>query len=176
MWLKSIRLSTLTVALLFCCESGMTSMAAQHDDTAPSSLQEQKLPRLGEGKASYYAERFHGRKTASGERFSKEEFTAAHRTLPFGTTLRVTNTDNGKTVLVRVNDRGPHCGNRIIDLSPAAARAIGLMGKGTGNVRIERLTPPLCSRKTCARKANTYTPLVTGSAHEVREESESATS
>ena len=84
-----------------------------------------------EGMISYYAEKFHGRKTASGEIFDKNALTAAHRSLPFGTKIEVTNLDNGKSVTVEVNDRGPYAENRILDLSPAAARKLGMMGKGT---------------------------------------------
>ncbi len=91
---------------------------------------------VSEGRASYYAQRFHGRRTASGERFSVQDFTAAHRTLPFGTTVRVTNLDNGREVVVRINDRGPYLRSRIIDVSPAAARELGLLGRGTSSVRI----------------------------------------
>lgn len=92
---------------------------------------------LTEGRASYYADRFHGRKTASGETFRIHDFTAAHRTLPFGTSVKVINLDNGKEVVVRINDRGPHLKSRVIDVSPAAAHILGLIGKGTVNVRIE---------------------------------------
>jgi rare lipoprotein A len=90
-----------------------------------------------EGVASYYGKEFNGRKTASGQRYSNSKFTAAHRTLPFGTMLKVTNLSNGKSVTVRVNDRGPFKKGRIIDLSYAAARAIGIVGAGTGRVRID---------------------------------------
>lgn len=65
-----------------------------------------------------------------------QDFTAAHRTLPFGTTVRVTNLDNGREVVVRINDRGPYLRSRIIDVSPAAARELGLLGRGTASVRI----------------------------------------
>jgi rare lipoprotein A len=92
---------------------------------------------IAEGKASYYANRFHGRKTASGEHFDRRDYTAAHRSLPFGTKLRVTNLDNGRHVVVKVNDRGPHIRNRIIDISQAAAKEIGISQCGIGNVRIE---------------------------------------
>jgi rare lipoprotein A len=95
---------------------------------------------VGEGKASYYASKFNGKKTASGEFFSLSNFTAAHRSLPFGTSVRVINLDNGKNVVVRINDRGPYLRGRIIDVSPAAARVIGLFGRGTANVRIEAYT------------------------------------
>ncbi len=92
---------------------------------------------LSEGKASYYARKFSGRKTANGEYFSLSHFTAAHRTLPFGTSVRVINLENGKTVVVRINDRGPYRHGRIIDVSPAAAREIGLVRSGVAKVRIE---------------------------------------
>jgi rare lipoprotein A len=90
-----------------------------------------------EGVASYYGKEFNGRRTASGQRYSDRKFTAAHRKLPFGTMVKVTNLYNGKSVTVRVNDRGPFKKGRIIDLSYAAARAIGIVGAGTGRVRIE---------------------------------------
>jgi rare lipoprotein A len=96
-----------------------------------------KNPVIAVGKASYYAKRFNGRKTASGEYFNHRHFTAAHRTLAFGTNVKVINLQNGKHVIVRINDRGPFMKGRIIDVSPAAARQIGLLGIGTANVRIE---------------------------------------
>jgi rare lipoprotein A len=92
---------------------------------------------LAEGKASYYSSNLHGRKTASGESFNHTHFTAAHRSLPFGTNVKVINLENGKNVVVRINDRGPHLKGRIIDVSPAAAKEIGLFGNGTAKVRIE---------------------------------------
>jgi rare lipoprotein A len=92
---------------------------------------------VAEGKASYYANMFHGHKTASGEHFNRKNYTAAHRSLPFGTIVRVTNLDNGRKVVVKVNDRGPYLRSRIIDISQAAAKQIGLVGHGIGHVRIE---------------------------------------
>jgi hypothetical protein len=91
------------------------------------------------GGASYYGDELAGNPTASGERFDPEKLTAAHRTLPLGSRVRVTNTRNGESVVVRVNDRGPFHGNRVIDLSKAAAREIGMLGRGTAPVRIELL-------------------------------------
>lgn len=91
------------------------------------------------GAASWYGPGFHGRRTASGQRFNQHGFTAAHRTLPFGTRVRVTNVRNGRSVVVSINDRGPFSGGRIIDLSAGAARAIGLMSSGVGQVRLEIL-------------------------------------
>lgn len=89
------------------------------------------------GKASYYANRFHGQTTANGETFDMKEFTAAHRSLPFGTIVRVTNLNNGKMVFVKINDRGPYIKNRIIDLSKAAAKQLDLVDSGVGRVKIE---------------------------------------
>jgi rare lipoprotein A len=89
------------------------------------------------GKASYYADKFQGRKTASGETFRQGKLTAAHRTLPFGTKVKVTNLNNGKSVKVRINDRGPFVDGRIIDLSKKAARRIGMVNAGVANVKIK---------------------------------------
>jgi rare lipoprotein A len=88
------------------------------------------------GRATYYASYFHGRKTSSGERFSNNKYTAAHRTLPFGTEVTVTNLSNGRSVVVKVNDRGPFNRHFIIDLSQKAAREIGIFAKGTGKVEL----------------------------------------
>jgi len=88
------------------------------------------------GKASYYANKFNGRKTASGEKFRNSKLTAAHKTLPFGTKVKVTNLRNGKSVSVRINDRGPFVAGRIIDLSRKAARRIDMDKEGVGNVEI----------------------------------------
>ena len=82
------------------------------------------------GAASWYGPGFHGRKTASGERFNADAYTAAHKTLPFGTRVTVKNEKTGRAVVVRINDRGPYAHGRIIDLSQASARAIGLGGVG----------------------------------------------
>ena len=89
------------------------------------------------GVASYYGPGFHGRRTANGERFDMHAMTAAHRTLPFGTLVKVTNLSNGKSAIVRVNDRGPYVGKRVIDLSVAAAKQIGSTGSGTARVSLE---------------------------------------
>jgi rare lipoprotein A len=90
------------------------------------------------GVASFYGPELHGRRTASGERFNKNAMTAAHRTAPFGSMLRVTNLSNGRSVLVRVNDRGPFIRGRIVDVSQGAARHIGMQGRGVARVRIQR--------------------------------------
>jgi rare lipoprotein A len=93
------------------------------------------------GVASWYGPKFHGRATASGERYDMNGLTAAHRTLPFGTLLEVHNLTTGQRVRVRVNDRGPFAHGRIVDLSYAAARQIGLVGPGTARVEIRVLAP-----------------------------------
>ena len=91
------------------------------------------------GLASYYAHQFHGRKTASGERFNMHAMTVAHKTLPFGTKLKVTCESTGKSVVVKVNDRGPFHGNRVLDLSYGAAKALGTVNKGVSKVKYEIL-------------------------------------
>ena len=96
------------------------------------------------GLASYYADRFQGRKTANGEKYDSAAYTAAHRWIPLGTTVAVTNPANDKTILVRINDRGPHNRSRIIDLSKSAAKALGVYKKGVARVKIEaQLDTPL---------------------------------
>lgn len=92
---------------------------------------------IGQGTASYYGRELAGNRTASGERFDPHGFTAAHRTLPLGTKLRVTNVANGRSVIVRVNDRGPFVGRRLIDVSLGAAQEIQMVRTGTAQVRLE---------------------------------------
>jgi len=118
------------------------------------------LPReegfVEEGIASWYGGEFHGRNTANGEVYDMYGRTAAHKTLPFGTHVKVTNLSNGKEVIVRINDRGPFVKGRIIDLSFTAAKDIGLVGPGTDKVRVTTL-----SRKVGTIKVgDTYKPLV----------------
>jgi len=91
------------------------------------------------GEASWYGPGFHGQTTANGETFNQEELTAAHRSLPFGTKVKVTNINNGRSVVVRINDRGPFAAGRVIDLSAAAARVIGLLSSGIAPVQLEIL-------------------------------------
>lgn len=94
------------------------------------------------GMASWYGRQFHGRKTASGDKFDMYAMTAAHRSLPLNCFIRVTNKSNGKSVVVKVNDRGPFHGNRVLDLSYGAANKLGITNSGTGNVTIERIEAP----------------------------------
>jgi len=104
-----------------------------------------------EGLASYYAEPYHGRRTASGEVFDTyEAMTAAHRTLPFNTVVRVKNTSNGKAVEVRINDRGPFIDGRIIDLSLRAARAIDMIRAGVVLVQLKIISQGTVSRHTAS--------------------------
>lgn len=91
------------------------------------------------GLASWYGWKFHGRKTANGETYDMEAMTAAHKTLPMNTWVRVTNQRNGRVVVVRINDRGPFVRGRIIDMSRAGARSLGIIGPGTAPVRVEAL-------------------------------------
>lgn len=93
-----------------------------------------------EGWASWYGPGFDGNLTANGETFDQYDLTAAHPSLPFGTTVRVTNKDNGQSVVVRINDRGPYAGGRVLDLSKGAAQAIGMIGSGVAPVQIDVLT------------------------------------
>ena len=93
-----------------------------------------------EGQASYYGARHHGNKTASGERFDQHALTAAHRSLPFGSRVQVTNLRNDKTVVVRINDRGPYAKKRIIDLSQQAAEQLDMLRDGVIPVRVEQLS------------------------------------
>jgi len=94
------------------------------------------------GVASWYGQGFQGNTTASGEVYNSHGFTAAHPTLPFGTTIRVTNLENRKDVLLRVNDRGPHIGRRLLDVSWAAAKRLGFVQAGTTRVRVEVVSSP----------------------------------
>lgn len=93
------------------------------------------------GVASWYGDKFHGRPTSSGELYDMEELTAAHRTLPMPSFVKVTNLDNGKSVVLRVNDRGPYHSNRLVDVSRRGAEALGFISKGTARVKVERVFP-----------------------------------
>jgi rare lipoprotein A len=93
------------------------------------------------GWASWYGPGFHGAYSANGEVFNARAMTAAHLTLPFGTQVRVTNLDNGRSVVVRINDRGPYIGGRILDVSEAAASALGMINSGVAPVRVDVLQP-----------------------------------
>jgi rare lipoprotein A len=100
------------------------------------------------GIASWYGPHFYDKKTADGERFDRDGLTAAHRTLPLNTMVRVTNLENGRSVIVRINDRGPYMPRRIIDLSPRAARLLDMRDDGLARVRIETLEPQTAVKPT----------------------------
>ena len=106
--------------------------AARSRQAAPT--QTARTQRASDGVASFYS---HGSRTASGEKFNPGELTAAHRTLPFGTRVRVTNVTTGRSVTVRVNDRGPFVNGRVIDVSHAAAQSLGMVGQGVAKVKLD---------------------------------------
>lgn len=111
--------------------------AARSAGTKPSRYDTAARAFAEEGIAAYYATAFHGRRTASGATYDERELTAAHRTLPFGTRVRVTHLENGREVVVRINDRGPFTKGRVIDLSREAARRLDLIRDGIARVRLE---------------------------------------
>ena len=124
--------SALTIVGFLSCLCGCCVTSSR-----PSSYSPDYYHRTYVGIASWYGPKFHGRKTASGEKFNMYKLTAAHNFLPFGTIVRVVNLANGRSVIVRINDRGPFKKGRIIDLSYAAAKRIGIISKGTEKVKIE---------------------------------------
>jgi rare lipoprotein A len=125
---------------------GLVTGCAEHSSNRPAAeaeVEAQSSARtyLEEGLASYYGEGMEGGRTASGEKLDSKALTAAHRTLPFGTCLRVVNMENRRSVEVRVNDRGPFKAGRVVDVSLAAARKLELVGKGLARVRLYRCAP-----------------------------------
>lgn len=128
--------ATTLVLLLAGCASGPPPSVGGRG-TAPGA-EAPSGREIERGVASWYGERHHGRRTASGETFDMNALTAAHKTLPFGTRVRVQNPANGQSVVVRINDRGPFTPGRVIDLSRAAAERIGLLRVGVGDVVLLR--------------------------------------
>ncbi len=119
--------------------SGSTSSSSTSGGSSSSSKSTGKVEK---GQASYYADKFHGKATASGEKYDKTKLTGAHRTLAFGTVVRVTNTANGKSVDVRINDRGPFKAGRVVDVSRAAAEKLGMIQAGVINCTVEVISEP----------------------------------
>lgn len=134
----TIRLLPHVIALLVVagCASRIDHVAPR---VPPPPPDEEAQEEAQTGWASYYAAKFAGRPTASGRTYDPAELTAAHRTLPFGTLVRVTHLDSGRSIVVEVTDRGPFARGRVIDLSRRAARALGFIGAGLARVRIEPL-------------------------------------
>ncbi|CAI8728422.1 septal ring lytic transglycosylase RlpA family protein [Methylocaldum szegediense] len=131
--MRSFRLvanSLLSIYLASSCTVG-------HARTASSK----NLSSVQKGIASYYSDRFHGRRTASGERYDRNGLTAMHRSLPFGTRIRVTNLSNNRSVEVRVNDRGAPTNKRLLDLSRRAAQKLGFIKQGLAQVKLEVIQP-----------------------------------
>jgi rare lipoprotein A len=123
----------LTVAL------GAAFIFSTFDLVSSQTIAQDSQTRAMVGEASWYGGKFHGRTTANGETYDMDGLTAAHRSLPFGSRVRVTNQATNESVVVRINDRGPFVGNRVIDLSRAAAKAVRLIGPGVAPVRLEVL-------------------------------------
>ena len=132
--------------LLFGCSDGSAKPEAAKTTKEPAFEQA--------GKASWYGPGFHGKKTANGEIYDQNELTAAHRTLPLGTEVEVTNVKNGKSVAVEINDRGPYVSGRVIDLSRAAAVELGMKEKGLAAVKIEAESLPKRKGRVAAQDEN----------------------
>jgi rare lipoprotein A (peptidoglycan hydrolase) len=135
--------------IMGCMVAGLVALSAKSEaklstSVEPPHLSSSVIPKEQHqvGVASWYGEDFQGYTTASGEAFDLNGLTAAHPTLPFGTTIRVTNLRNSKNILLRVNDRGPHIGRRLVDVSWAAAKRLGFVHSGTTPVRVEVVTYP----------------------------------
>lgn len=114
---------------------------------APREIRSEPAEDLVSGPVSYYSRRFAGKRTASGERFNPNALTMAHPTLPFGTRVRVSLQESDRSVIVRVNDRGPFDDSRVADVSPAAARILGFLRRGLADVTLEILSPVAESRQ-----------------------------
>ncbi len=110
-----------------------------HGEARAQARHPKRAPATEVGTASFYGRRFHGRRAASGERYDMHAFTCAHPSAPFGTRLRVTDLATGRSVVVTVNDRGPAVPGRVVDVSLAAARALGMVERGLARVRVERM-------------------------------------
>lgn len=133
--MKKVLVSVLGSMLILICTTSEAATRHSVKTNKPVAVSEGLV-----GMASFYAKKFHGRFTASGQRYTNDGFTAAHSLLPFGTKLKVTNLRNKRSVVVTVNDRGAfHSYGRIIDLSRAAAKEIGMISRGTAKVKLEVL-------------------------------------
>jgi rare lipoprotein A len=133
--------------VISCAVAGLIALSAKSEAKLSTSIAPPRMSVVSEekaeiGVASWYGQEFQGDTTANGEVFDLNGLTAAHPTLPFGTTVRVTNLMNSKNILLRINDRGPHIARRMIDVSWAAAKRLGFVNVGTTRVRVEVVTYP----------------------------------
>ncbi len=156
------RLLLLVFTFIFLISCGVTKRASKTNGSSISSPETSSLPtrkgqKIETGVASWYGPNFNGRLTANGETFDMNGISAAHRTLPFNTEVIVVNEDNGKSIRVRINDRGPFAKNRIIDLSKAAAEAVDMIGPGTANVTLYLVKGDLRNSRVTDLKVPTYT-------------------
>jgi len=150
-YIKILSLFSLFVATIGLINLSDTSASDNHGATkvvlskdAEINFSEVETNNLGIMTASWYGPRFHGKSTANGETFDQSALTAAHKSLPFGTLLKITNLRNHKSVIIRINDRGPYVDGRDLDLSKATAKALGILHKGVVKVKVEelKLNPP----------------------------------
>ncbi len=138
---RAMRSARICAAVALVAGSAACAHRPSREEAAPTRQERPTTRRAGEevGLASFYGNRFQGRTTASGARFDKRAFTCAHPTAPFGTRLRVTELETGRSVVVTVTDRGPFARGRVVDVSLAAARALGIVQRGVARVRVEPL-------------------------------------
>lgn len=139
------KLATVCTAILLSAGLAAASDPATTKVKTPGAAAPKKVsakaPKTQVGQASWYGKAFHGRATASGEEYDMFQLTAAHKTLPLGTYVKVTNLRNGKWAVLKVNDRGPYVGNRILDVSYGAAQVLNFRGRGVERVKIEVIEP-----------------------------------
>lgn len=159
---KSTIISLFIFLLLSSCGTTKRGSKPGTDSSTPISSASSSLPTkkgqlIETGVASWYGPNFNGRLTANGETFDMNEISAAHRTLPFNTEVIVENLDTGKSIRVRINDRGPYAKDRIIDLSKGAAQAVDMIGPGTANVRVFLVKGDLKNSRVTDLKVPTYT-------------------
>lgn len=146
--LKQMILPSRTLVTALLCSSLALVGCSSKSNAKPYNFKKYSYAQLKKqkfrkhGMASYYAKRFHGRRTANGEYFNMYAMTAAHKKLKFGTHLKVTNKRNGKSVIVRINDRGPYAKGRIIDLSYGAAKKLGMLKSGVAKVKLQVVPKP----------------------------------
>ncbi|MGA7414030.1 MAG: septal ring lytic transglycosylase RlpA family protein [Bryobacteraceae bacterium] len=170
----SVPAAFIALALCGCGHKSKVATAPTHAPPAPHAHAAPAIPAppgtTEEGLASWYGPPYHGRQAADGEIYDMEKLTAAHRTMPFNTWVHVTNLSNGRTVDVRITDRGPFVDGRIIDLSKAAARQIELLGPGVGPVRLQVISAPHPDTDVIAAKLTTApnAPVVVGDFYAVQ--------